>query len=317
MLAIQAVLLVAAEWRCRSLVGDCGVTPYQVSPDPDLASALRPGFATIYKGNRVRINSSGFRGPDFPNRTLGRGRILLVGDSYTFGSGVNEEDTLGAQLARELADRGIQTDVLNLGVPGYTAKNVARIVETHVGPLEPDLVLYVFFANDILEVPKAESIPSDAVIDKLAGFRMRSAAIEWTVAQLRDISYRFGFHLGNNSAEGIVSVFNDGGGARLSKALLRMQSACSAAGKPLAVLGYPHMSHTKLNPLRAADDLAFELVRELGLPMLDLLPAFGTKDNLSVYAVSAFDSHPNAEGHGLAAKYLAAQLVDRGLVQRP
>src|SRR5262245_36764780 len=53
--------------------------------------------------HRIRINSLGYRGADIPLRKAqDEYRILMIGDSFTFGDYVNDEDTLPAQLERIL-----------------------------------------------------------------------------------------------------------------------------------------------------------------------------------------------------------------------
>ena len=67
----------------------------------------------------MHINRDGFRDRDFPvERTKGAARIVCVGDSYTYGWGVNLEDSFPKQLERALEPG---TEVLNLGVFGYNA----------------------------------------------------------------------------------------------------------------------------------------------------------------------------------------------------
>ena len=66
--------------------------------------------------------------------------MLIVGDSSVFGDGVDDDQTMSAQLARALDGRA---DVQNAGVPGYTCWQ-SRIWVDRVRPqLSPDvLVVY-------------------------------------------------------------------------------------------------------------------------------------------------------------------------------
>ena len=75
-------------------------------------------------------------------------RILALGDSCTFGVGVEDHQTWPAQLQRILADRTMETEVINAGVPGYTAFQGKRTLESSGLALEPDLVLISFGFND-------------------------------------------------------------------------------------------------------------------------------------------------------------------------
>jgi len=46
-------------------------------------------------------------------------RILILGDSFAEGSGVNYEDTFSAQLQKILKDRGRDVETLDAGVSSY------------------------------------------------------------------------------------------------------------------------------------------------------------------------------------------------------
>ena len=67
---------------------------HRASPIPGLAYELAPGSSTRYRGARLRVNQDGLRddpsraGPDAP-----RFRIAALGDSYTFGQGVESNQT--------------------------------------------------------------------------------------------------------------------------------------------------------------------------------------------------------------------------------
>ena len=68
----------------------------------------------------VTINSLGFRGHEIERKkSKDRFRIVVIGDSFTFGLGVGDFLTYSAQLEKILnvADKN-QFKVLNLGVPG-------------------------------------------------------------------------------------------------------------------------------------------------------------------------------------------------------
>ncbi len=100
-----------------------------------------------------RTNALGFRTPapreDRDNNTI---RIVLIGDSYVFGIGVEEGGTLRAQLQNELRTRWPERDaeVINLGLPG---DNIASHVELFTAAhdlLDPDVVVFCLtLPNDL------------------------------------------------------------------------------------------------------------------------------------------------------------------------
>ncbi len=80
----------------------------------------------------------------------GNYRIVAVGDSYTYGWGVNIEETWLRRLEQMVSLPGRQTETINLGKPGTGPPFYAEITQTVVPLLEPDLILVgILQGNDI------------------------------------------------------------------------------------------------------------------------------------------------------------------------
>ena len=96
-------------------------------------------------------DTAGFRRliGDFPTKNAEAYRILIVGDSLTYGLGVPEVWTYGRILERAL-DRDYRVEVLNLGVSGFQSEDVLHLVTRYVPRLKPDLVVYGVCLNDFL-----------------------------------------------------------------------------------------------------------------------------------------------------------------------
>jgi hypothetical protein len=310
-LATTTALLAAGELYFRTKVPVCGVTPFRLSAVPGLSCELRPSFATTYKGERIELNSLGCRGPEFPPRRAGVLRIALVGDSMTFGSCVPLEDTLGAQLERALAANGRESQVLDLGVPGYTASDVAAVVVHKALALEPDVIVYVFYANDVEPAKHWDAIPQDAVIDEMQGFALRSALLEWVKVELKELAFDFGVSLAKRTPEFSRSEWTSGGGERVTAALTAMRDACRARGVELVFADYPHMVRRAKNPFRPIDELALAAARQLGIASLDAIEAFAPDEDLADHWANLYDHHPDGVAHGKVAALLARELAKR------
>lgn len=72
----------------------------------------------------------------------GRPRVLFVGDSYTFGSEVDDCDTFASRLS-------VEFDTINLAVPGYGTDQAMLKLERDGLPLRPDVVVFGFFVGDL------------------------------------------------------------------------------------------------------------------------------------------------------------------------
>jgi lysophospholipase L1-like esterase len=137
-------------WRLEGLVAD-----------EELEFSFEPGYSgrmTLAGDYDVSfgINGQGLRADgDFAPRHPDGRRILLVGDSFVFGIGVELQDTLGEQLERALNTDGAggpPVEVVAAGVPSYGLDHYAGLIERWVPRLQPDLVLVALFpGNDLLD----------------------------------------------------------------------------------------------------------------------------------------------------------------------
>jgi lysophospholipase L1-like esterase len=102
------------------------------------------------------INSMGLRDDEFPaQKAPGELRVIVMGDSCTFGDGVANwesyanvlEETLGTALP------GRKVQVINAGVPGYTSYQVRTYLERELLKYRPDLVVVYVGFNDNVPAP--------------------------------------------------------------------------------------------------------------------------------------------------------------------
>jgi lysophospholipase L1-like esterase len=100
-----------------------------------------------------RINGQGLRADrDYPYaKPPGVRRIVSLGDSYTVGYEVENEETFSQVLERELAARGFAVEVLNAGVSGYSTAEQLLYLERELLRYDPDVVLVTFYGNDLVD----------------------------------------------------------------------------------------------------------------------------------------------------------------------
>ena len=119
---------------------------------------LKPNCSTIYTGSEVllnstiiEINSDSYRGKLYSEeKPEGVYRIIVLGDSFTFGSGVNINGTF-PYIIEQMLNNGSKTEyqVINLGVPGYGLEdNCDRFLRDGV-KYNPDLVILTYLSNDL------------------------------------------------------------------------------------------------------------------------------------------------------------------------
>jgi lysophospholipase L1-like esterase len=98
-----------------------------------------------------RVNSLGFRDREFNIEKQAAIRIVAIGDSFTYGWGVNIEDSWPKQLEQLLRAQGLDVEILNLGKPAAGPDEYAHIAETALPLLKPDLVIMGVLAGDDLQ----------------------------------------------------------------------------------------------------------------------------------------------------------------------
>lgn len=110
--------------------------------DAALGWRAKPGFV---RGN-VQQNSRGVRGAREHDVFAGAGtrRIVTLGDSFTWGFGVGDDETYSARLEALLP----ATEVINLGVNGYGTDQQVLAWEREGVSYRPDLVVLGFFVHD-------------------------------------------------------------------------------------------------------------------------------------------------------------------------
>ncbi len=161
-------------------------TPGFFLTDARRGQRLAPGYDGWFAGVPVRINSLGFRDRreyslDKPANTF---RILVLGDSVTFGHGTLDDTTYPYLLEQRLRAwrPEVNWEVWNLGVPGYNTRQELDYLE-EIGPrAQPDLVVVGFFPNDFTGNNAATPPPSAL---------RRGAAAVLAVIQRHVYSYEF------------------------------------------------------------------------------------------------------------------------------
>lgn len=127
-------------------------------PDPELSYALRPGYELRADGRPgvTRHNRDGFRNlRDFAPKPPGVTRIACYGGSTTYGVSVQDnEETYPARLEVALNQiRGADSsrvETWNLGVGGYTTREILGTLKRTLPALQPDAVLIQIAINDVI-----------------------------------------------------------------------------------------------------------------------------------------------------------------------
>jgi lysophospholipase L1-like esterase len=134
-----------------------GMGPLVVNPDQrdfwrydaNLGWRSRPGASGRFRTDQfdafVSINSKGLRDDETTvHKPRGTRRVVVVGDSFSWGFGVGQDETFSAHLEDLLSN----TEVINGGTSGYSTDQSLLWLRDHGIRYAPDVVLYQMAGND-------------------------------------------------------------------------------------------------------------------------------------------------------------------------
>ena len=322
---------------------------------PRLGWTNRPGAHTRFRfgsefDNDVRISSAGLQDREFSrDRAEGTFRVLALGDSFTFGQGVEAAEAWPKVLEGLLAG---PSEVLNSGVSGWgTAQELLWLEEEGLS-YRPDAVVVAFYSNDFWDNEAAP--PEDARRPRFALRDGRPVALNLPLASPpADALRRVGAVLGNRSflfraldaqwrsvemgwlrpvdlaplrsprPSGVAPAQRSPvvvPAVGLTGALLsRMAADCRERAIRFVVVLVP--GNWQVRPaLRglgayAAQKEAYDVVRGLctadGLEIVDPLGPLSTSEESGNLVYHRIDMHWNAAGHRLVAGLVADRLRAR------
>lgn len=159
-LGIAAAILVGLEATLRWFFpqeerGQSIVGPKLSKPDSVLGMRYVPGarwrithpeYQVVYA-----INADGFRDEKrhVVPKPPGLIRVLLLGDSFTFGHGVNYDETWAVLAERELERRGEPVGLVKAGIQGSDTRSALALLRELAPRYDPDLVVIGFLINDL------------------------------------------------------------------------------------------------------------------------------------------------------------------------
>jgi lysophospholipase L1-like esterase len=287
---------------------------------------LRPNQQVFTHDKPARINALGFRGAEIESpKPEGRFRIVVMGDSVTFGNGVGDEQTYPAQLARKLGEASSHTvEVINAGIPGYDTWQHALLLEEVVLLLDPDLVLLGFYENDITQRPedirpvineRGESprIGLGAWLGDRWIFLLKKSRVLLLAREAYDRARArwfpsYGAAVRKALLNGNRHPALEAGWKEVDHSLHQMSALLKREEVPFRVVVFPMPEQVWSTATNNASYQARlqAITNQMAVPTLDLLPAFraAVADGRALYI--PWDWHPNPEGHRVAAEAIEA-----------
>jgi len=298
----------------------------------------------------VRINRRGLRDDEVaipaPAGTL---RILGLGDSFLFGQGVRQEETLDAALEKALSRRfGCRVEFINAGVPSFGTADQLDWLKAEGWSYKPDAVLLLFFDNDpqdsivretytvvggkLRPYPRRESatpIPAErlpAVLQRdmfatgapnrpepqRSGWLSRHLHLARLVRQVIAARQPSAVEVSQRQMEERRTL------ALTTALLLEIERQCRERDVPFVVALMPDPAQTFRrrragpSPTSLRDHYApmTRALEKAGVRVIDLLPTLRAADPTGKTTFFQKDRHLTARGHRVAAEALEQPLAD-------
>lgn len=268
-----------------------------IAPDPELGWRMKPS----HRSNLANHDEQGFR-----FTTPGTGdAAVVVGDSFTYGLGVLDDETYASELAKITG-----LSIVNAGTNAYGIDQALLKLERHIDDVDPRVIVLGYFVDDfdrnglsfrdaakprfvrtddeyVIEPPREQNLPFGLRVVETAGY----------------VTRRLGFYDEQRFSEAIA----------LSDYLLaRLRGLAESVGATLVVLLIQHCYEGQPQYLRVETSV-LETCDRLGLQCINTAEAMRGTEWQSFYGDNC---HWSPKGHRLAAQLVSERLSGRGVFSR-
>jgi lysophospholipase L1-like esterase len=292
----------------------------KVEKSAELGWIFPPDTTGTYKSSGrhtpLATNAWGLRGPEVSTDTLTR-RVLVLGDSYTFGWGMDDTAGFVRRLETSLREKfpGTPVECINGGIPGYSIYQQVRMLDYVRERTEIHAVVAtISLANDPIDELRIRRFAPDRLdefsyeLRDPASFSARLIAGSrlLTLADQRTTHMQFSLINTNGECRGLAD-----------ESLARLAEICAEADLPLVWLIIPRAQEIRPGGFwRRALNGATERLRghfiefadDLQVPIVDLKPVLvPIQEQQEAYLPG--DSHWNEAGHLAVTRALLPEVL--------
>jgi len=329
--------------------------PQEVAPirfvfDPQLGEIPTPN----QKGRKIRPgvfdhtyshNSLGLRGSkEYTFERHTDHRILFLGDSFTYGFGVNDDQTFPYLTEKRLTADKLSVEVINAGNSGRGTDFALKIFRVLGYKFHPTLTVFCFLGKNFVDdergqfyavaangeiTPKSLRSSRGLIKNLLLNLPGYNWLISWSQAAnlVKEAGVQWFFRHTDPKAvkEGsLVIVYPDRGQGcanpetvRLTGIYLRnLVESVRNSGSSLMIFYLPMAPEVELfrkTPQKSKDEAAFEsIIHNQGEELISLTPTLAASgEPLNKLYFVPSDGHWTARGQALAAQYISEQIENR------
>lgn len=299
LLATLVIMLGVLEGATRWIFAD-------VTSTADGTSFFGKRWLRHYEGP---LNAHGFREREIEAKPSGVLRVVVVGDSFTYGQGIAREDRLTERLDAAL---GPAVEVYNFGIYGANYPEHLTIMATAIDVAEPDFVVLQWYTND-MQPPEIQrdggfylAGPLHPYINPHSALYFLANTAFMRVQRAVGLAPTFGDQF---------APFRDPASAEARDARARLEQVLDIARDattPHGIILWPSVGlQVRLDDFMGEEALiaqVLDICHDRSLPCLDLRPALREVPLDESLTVNQFDTHPNALANRYAAEATAGWL---------
>ena len=258
----------------------------------------------------ISTNSLGYRDREIPPKTADHYRIIVVGDSITWGQGIEERERFSNLLQEFL---GAKYEVLNFGLRAHNMPEHLDVLDQAL-KYQPDFVLLQLFINDF-ETAQMDRPRPFPLLPPTLDRPMLSRSITYQLLNAQWVKIQEWLHIRDSYVTYMTSNLQDPEAPNAKKAFGDLNEFFHTALAAHAQVGAVLFPATDVMGAFGAHysfqfihDRVREVCGEAHVPFVDLYPMFAKVKNARTMWVSPFDPHPNAAANRQAAFQIVTDL---------
>jgi lysophospholipase L1-like esterase len=280
--------------------------------DELLGWAQRPGFQERFTRREfsveVRINTQGLRDREYPLERTGKKRVVVLGDSFGWGYGVELAERFDELLERDHPD----WEIINASVSGYGTDQQLLYLRDRGLAYRPDVVMLLLYQNDFTNNRASAQYYTNKPYFVMSGadLELRNAPVPPPSLSQRAARWLGGTYLWGRVVQAAIGVADQLSRARSGAAaasdhqltLRRVEEVAktsAAGGARFLLVSVPMDAQRR--------ELLAGRASERGIPYLPLDPAFAQGAEGLVFPENL---HWTAAGHRVAAEAIERLLVE-------
>jgi len=286
--------------------------------DPEIGHWMEPDQQAFTHDKVVHINSVGIRDKEYTEQAQkGVYRILALGDSQTFGNGLELSDTWPKQLESLLNDysKDIGYEVINSGLPGSDTWQHEIILQRMISRYHPDAVILAFYVNDVFRSTKNNFNTKNKLESKVT-YLLKSSALLLTfriaLRSIRQSLFPSDWHLKELALlKGTNDISFDKLWQQVNSSLSRMKLVCDREKIKFIIASLPRRDQISGQlPWEGYHKRLQTIASRLHIPLINMLePLQESYDDYGKALFIPWDGHNSKLANKIVAESLAASFL--------